>query len=273
MTTPRCHRSSGSAAPGAGSARRRTRSAALRELQSGGNILGHARWLAAVSGGGYLAGADQMLELGHPEATLDQLAMFLVGDRTSPSHHRFLENDPGGLVHAVLYASLCVVANVVAIGVALFVVAWPFGWVFGTWAFRPDYRNLAAESQDWSSRLSVPTRLWLPGVVLVGIALVVLLLDAVFWRGTSRVARFSVPVLAAGLGVLTILVVLPWSLAAFQWLLRGARPRSSRQRRGARCVAHHDPRRALAGRPEATGQARAPARWRAPRSGRDPVRR
>lgn len=182
------------------------------------SILARSRWLAAVSGGAYTAGAYAVGRMSEPELTIDALEAHLTGP---PGRHRFLLNDPGGAGRAALWMLGCIAFNVVVICVAVFVLAWPIGWVLSTWPFEGDVLR-TVENKDVTDVLAVSAREWLPGAVPLGVAAGLFLLSALLPRGHVAVGRFAARLTAVGLALLAVLVVLPIALQ-LPWLVLDGR--------------------------------------------------
>ena len=145
-------------------------------------MLGDADLLSAVSGGAYVAGAYASLGPASDGGTdvdtnARDVAGYLEGtDPTDPasggvfrpSHHRYLENDPGGFVRAVLLALGCVLFNVVVVAATTIAVAWPVGRLLASQYVDPSLHTLNDQSVNWDEVFRVPARLWLPAAVVLG---------------------------------------------------------------------------------------------------------
>ena len=140
------------------------------------------------------------------------------GGVSRPSHHRYLENDPGGFVRAVLLALGCVLFNVVVVAATTIAVAWPVGRLLASQYVDPSLHTLNDQSVNWDEVFRVPARLWLPAAVVLGAAVLVLLVSALLRRGSAKITRLAIGIAAGGV-LLAALVLLPWALAGVQWLV------------------------------------------------------
>ena len=202
----------------------------LRALEQAG-LLAEADVIAAVSGGAYVAGAYTSLAASAdgstPATNAADLADYLAGaapdDPFDPqparvSHHRYLENDPGGLVLALMRAVISVLFNVLVVASVTIAIAWPLGRWLASQYVDPDLYALRAQSVHWDTVFEVPARLWVPSATLLVLALLVLAASAAVQQGSAKVARVGFG-LAAGGAVLSLLVIVPWALAGAQWLI------------------------------------------------------
>jgi hypothetical protein len=181
---------------------------ALRALDRR-KLLRRARWIAAVSGGAYAAGAwfvargsksDAGSVRPQPAGERDRLLDPPPGDPSLfqyvRENRRYLATGRGGLAANFIGGALLVAMNVVVLAVLVALVAWPVGRLVSSWAIQPglrwfDYTVLGDQTLD------VPPRLWLPGtfgpataVVLAGVSLFLwdparrrVLLAAAFFAG------------------------------------------------------------------------------------------
>ena len=146
----------------------------LRALEHDG-VLADADVMAAVSGGTYFAGAYASLGASAGPTNADNRARYLEGaaldDPFAPldsaqsprvSHHRYLENDPGGFALALLRALVSVLFNVAVVLSVTIIVAWPIGRLLGSRYVDPRLHDLRTEVPDLHTVFEVPARLWLP---------------------------------------------------------------------------------------------------------------
>ena len=218
---------------------------ALERLEAEG-VTDRARWLGAVSGGNYAATAwhlvrsadtarsgdaapsgdtartAEAVDTAEParSAASDVIAWLREAVPGSPvGRHRFLRNGPGGLARPIGAAAMYVAFNLVVLAALVFAFAWPIGRVLGSPAVQLDLRTRGA----LPDHLDVPAELWLPGVLLLGAALVTLAISALpTWRLHAVAWRLTVLLLAAGLVLLAFLVVLPLAMVFVgSWMTGG----------------------------------------------------
>jgi hypothetical protein len=103
---------------------------ALQELQASG-VLGRADYLAAVSGGSYIASAYSLAATESDAAALEAMPPFAPGS-PEEQHLRnrttYLVPGSGGFVRAVWRLVRGTAVNLVFVGLVLFLVARPYGW-------------------------------------------------------------------------------------------------------------------------------------------------
>ncbi|MDQ4145451.1 MAG: hypothetical protein M3198_17260, partial [Actinomycetota bacterium] len=142
----------------------------LEETPSGDtSLFRRARWVASVSGGGYLAGARQMLaHLGVPEP-------FKAGSHEVDHlrrHGRYLADTPAEWVTAVARALAGLALNLAVFWLLLFVLARPVGWLHANiWSQTEIERNARplADSALWAI-VAVPAAAAVALVVLAVLA-------------------------------------------------------------------------------------------------------
>lgn len=197
---------------------------ALRALDRR-KLLRSARWIAAVSGGAYAAGAwfigrgsaaeasavrpqprDGVDGLLDPPGEPDLFA-YLV------AHRRYLATGRGGLPGTVVTAAVLVAFNVFVLATVVCLVAWPLGRLAATWAVQPslrafEYATVATQSLD------VPGRLWLPGLAGVALAAGAWIVALFLWDpARTRVLRVGGFFAAGGTALLGLLVAAPVAMA------------------------------------------------------------
>ena len=171
---------------------------ALRRLDEA-QILAKARWLSAVSGGAYVAGA--IFDGPSSERiTPAQLEAHLLDEGGRP--HRYLHNDPGGLALALVWLVGLVLVHLLLIALAVVAAAWPVGWLVKKWAW-------GFESLECSAPWEVPFRLWAPGLLFVALAGAVFVATAALPKSADKVAKAAKPFALLGGGLLGCLVIVP----------------------------------------------------------------
>ncbi|MGB0114216.1 MAG: hypothetical protein WBP59_13415 [Ilumatobacteraceae bacterium] len=180
---------------------------AFRGLAADGTFE-RARWLHAVSGGGYTAAGWRVSSVAREET--DLFGAKHPWYRSVRQRRRYLDNGWGALVGGVLGA----IVRTVAVFGAVLSVAVVAGWVLGalvrTWAIHESFSNLdGGGATTWSDLTA--WRLAIPGVVLLAVAVVALVVartrsDEGFRRRADAIALVSGGV---GLGLLALLVGAP----------------------------------------------------------------
>ena len=193
---------------------------ALDQLERAG-IMDRARWLAAVSGGNYAATSWTLARVndrsGHAAAdVIDWLNEPIPYSKTP--QHSFLRNGPGGLGRSIIAALIYVAFNVAVLGALVAAVAWPIGRLIGSPAIQPQFHVFGALPPS----LDIRRELWLPAVVLLGLAGILLLVSALPSWQTSWLWRPAVGLAAIGAAVGLLTVVIPWAMAFVgNWVRRG----------------------------------------------------
>lgn len=193
---------------------------ALRGLDEA-RILQEARWLSAVSGGAYTAGAYVTGRMGEPAGQVDlaDLEAYLsTADEQGHRRHHFLSNPPGGLTRSLLWMVGLVIANVILVTMAVVTVAWPAGWVLGTWVFEGAIERIG-DTTSWARVAGVPARLWVPGTAVFAVGVATMGVSALWGRAWKQVMRAGMAIAALGLALLVLLVVAPLLLVVPWWLL------------------------------------------------------
>lgn len=180
---------------------------AFRGLSEDGTMQ-RARWLHAVSGGGYTAGGWRVSSL-----AADDTELFGTNHpwfRSVRHRRRYLDNGWGSLVGGVLGAIVRTVAVFGGVLAAAILVGWLAGRLTRSWAIHPGFSNLEGGGAiSWSEL--VAWRLVLPGLILVLAATVLVIVartrsDELFRRRIDGVAK----VLGlAGVVLLVVLVITP----------------------------------------------------------------
>ncbi|HEX2196915.1 MAG TPA: hypothetical protein VHJ76_08315 [Actinomycetota bacterium] len=184
-------------------------------------LLRRARWIAAVSGGAYAAGAwfvargsaaqapavrpqpedraDRLLE---PPGPPDLFAYLR-------KHRRYLSTGRGGVAATFLTGAVLVAFNLLVLTTLLCLLAWPVGRLAATWAVQPDLRAVSYGAVG-SESLHVPLRLWLPGASGLGAAAALLVVSLALWDpARRRVLAAEAFFAAGGLLLLAFLVGVP----------------------------------------------------------------
>lgn len=190
---------------------------ALRALDRR-KLLGTARWIAAVSGGAYAAGAwfvgrrsaaDASSVRPQPRDGTDGL----LDSKGEPSlfryllkNRRYLSTGRGGLSATFVTGAVLVTFNALVVATVVCLVAWPVGRLASTWAVQPDLRWFEYANVDAQS-LEVPLRLWLPGLSGVAAAFVAWATALALWDPARRNVLRTGAFFAAGGGLLLALLV------------------------------------------------------------------
>jgi hypothetical protein len=188
---------------------------ALAELEAAGTMA-RADYLAAVSGGGYAATAWRMVrddDLRNnatgpvAERVVRSLQQPIDGTK-GPRRHRYLRHGPGGVGWAVLETAGIVLSNVLVLAALTLALAWPVGWLVGS---RAMYRVLRS-SPHLPDNLHLSAELWLPGILLLALALLLLLLSCNPWQNWTALVKVSGAVAGAGIALEVLLVGLPQAM-------------------------------------------------------------
>lgn len=165
---------------------------ALRALDRHG-LFRRSRWITAVSGGAYTAGAwhvarrsaaeapavtpppdgdhDRLLE---PPAGAPDLFAYLRANR------RYLSTGRGGLPATFLTGAGLIAFNVLVLATLVCLLAWPAGRVAASWAIEPELRGFTYGAADAQS-VAVELRQWLPGAAGFAAALVLFVVSLFLW--------------------------------------------------------------------------------------------
>lgn len=200
------------------------------------SVLGSARYLASVSGGGYAAAAwriaagtgplpDQPL-IGDPAAFDDKPEPFPRSDNPSPdllTHIRprrnFLANGTGGLPRSLIRVVVQMAVHLSLIIASVYVLAWPWGKLLGSWTI--DALTLQTEG-DYNT--TIGRHQWLPPLLTLASTapLVIwrLFIDRTRLRRNVDTATRALVALAAGSAF--ALVALPFLVElVVRWLPGG----------------------------------------------------
>ncbi|HEX2057697.1 MAG TPA: hypothetical protein VHI71_04935 [Actinomycetota bacterium] len=184
-------------------------------------ILRRARWIAAVSGGAYAAGAwfvgrgsaadaarvrpqpqdgvDGLLE---PPGEPDLFAYLF-------KHRRYLSTGRGGVAATFLTGAVLIAFHLLVLATLVSLLAWPFGRVVATWAVQPHLGDFAYGTVEAQS-LDVPSRLWLPGAFGIAVAAGLFAVSLALWDPSRKrvlaVAGFGA---GGGIALLALLVGIP----------------------------------------------------------------
>ena len=193
---------------------------ALRALDRR-RILRRARWIAAVSGGAYAAGAWSIGRGGAasaatvrppPENDVDRL-LEPPGEPDLYAylrkHRRYLSTGRGGAAATFVTGTFLVAFNVLVLTALVCLIAWPVGRLVATWPVQPELTGFAYGAVG-SQSLDVPARLWLPGAAGVAAAAAALLVSLVLWDpARSRVLAAAAFFAGGGIVLLAFLVGVP----------------------------------------------------------------
>ncbi|MDQ3982070.1 MAG: hypothetical protein M3271_05250, partial [Actinomycetota bacterium] len=196
---------------------------ALRALDRR-KLLRRARWIAAVSGGAYAAGAwfigrgskcDADAVRPQPADEKDRLLEPAPGDpdlfRYIRENRRYLATGRGGLAANFIGGLLLVAVNVVVLAALVTLVAWPVGSVVSSWAIQPGLQGF--DYEVLGQTLDVPQRLWLPGAFGPAAALALFVASLFLWDPARRRALTAAAFFAGGgLLLLALLVGIPVAL-------------------------------------------------------------
>ena len=206
---------------------------ALRALDRR-KVFHRARWIAAVSGGAYAAGAwfvgrGRATEAGsidpQPEAGRDRL---LEPPPGSPDlfayvrrNRRYLATGRGGLGANLVAGLLLVAFNVAVLGTLVVLAAWPGGKLASSWLVQPDLRTFDYVETSVQS-LWVDRRLWMPGVTGLALAVLPVVASLLLWeRGRSVAMKAASALAGGGVVLLALLVGLPLALTEVPKALAG----------------------------------------------------
>lgn len=188
----------------------------LRELEKG-NQLREARWLAAVSGGAYTAGAyvtGRMMGQGHDVSLVD------IESHLQDGRHRFLSASPGGLPRSLLWAAAMVVLNLALVLLVVTVAAWPVGWLLGSWAFAGTFTDVGSGT-TLDDVLTTATYHWRPPLLVAAAGAVLVFVSAAFGRRWAPVAAAGAALLGLGALILVAVVVVPLAVEVPWWVAAG----------------------------------------------------
>lgn len=181
---------------------------ALRALDRH-RLFGRARWMTAVSGGAYAAGASYIARRDAPDAAAVDADLFGYLSK----NRRYLSTGRGGLAGTLVAGASLIAFNVAVLTALVCLLAWPVGYLASTWAIQPDLRGFDYASVDHQS-LTVPTRLWLPAVTGLAAAVVLWLGALLLWDpARRRVLRVAAFLAAGGIALLALLVAVPVAMA------------------------------------------------------------
>lgn len=224
---------------------------ALYELEDAG-LMDRVRTVAAVSGGNYAATA-WVLQRAQPETNMpgneslrpadlvirrlmhdenplarpgsedsEALLRVRLDDESGRSversnarlgRHRYLANHAGGLMRSVVFALGAVMANLAQ----LLAIVIPLGWLLGELLSQPDVHPTLRRALEEPTLLQIEDRHWQPGLLLIGSAIAILALGALFSnpRWQQRLKALAFLALFTGGLSLTLLVAAPWTMVQF----------------------------------------------------------
>lgn len=179
---------------------------AMRALDRRG-LLGRARWITAVSGGAYAAGAwriagggDRLLD---PPPGSPSLFEYLKENR------RYLSTGRGGVAATFLTGFGLVAFNALVLVALVCLAAWPVGRLAASWAVQPALRGFAY-SRVGEQSLDVAPRLWWPGLAGLAAASLLFVVSLTLWDpARTRVLRAAAFFAAGGALLLALLVAVP----------------------------------------------------------------
>jgi hypothetical protein len=189
----------------------------LQELGAAGFLRGprRARYLAAVSGGSYLAGAAALVARGalpgEPDGSVvaapDPFAPGTPEVHHLRSHLTYLLHGRGGLLGFAARMVLGIALNLGLVGLALHAVTRPMGWAYGWWypSLREGARCRGATC-DVDASVPIFTTSWVVVAVLMGLAVVIGII-AVARRWESDATRRQLDTIASGLAVAALIAL------------------------------------------------------------------
>jgi hypothetical protein len=205
---------------------------ALQVLDQRG-IYERARWLSAVSGGSYMAGAwtiarrDPTPVPGWPAPWADPAADGRVPGPGSPevaylrSNLKYLLRRDGGLGGAVATLVVGLAVNVASLAVLLWLLARPLGWLIGSWVLT------GATATGGPVEYVLAPRYWVPPVAWAAGAVVLVLLWVMLQRLSSLSIAGNTPrlrrvvwlaALASAAASIVLVLVLIAAPAAAAWI-------------------------------------------------------
>lgn len=202
---------------------------AMQSLDEAG-IAERARYLSAVSGGSYLAGAWSIARFADPAPPPGTHRPWADGSPEVPyfrSRLGYLTSREGGLLGAVATVLLGLAVNIGVLVTMVWLVARPLGWFAGS--------SLVLGGET-AATWGITRRLWLPPAVWSGVFVGLLVAWVLVQRVRSTFPRLSTPILRrviglAALGALVVVVLSAVGLLAVPWLvLRGPELRSDGMR-------------------------------------------
>lgn len=172
---------------------------ALRALERH-DLFGRARWITAVSGG---ACAASSWLVGRTKPGDPDLLRYLGKNR------RYLSTGRGGLSATFVTGALLIAFNLAVLAFVVALVSWPVGYLVSTWAVQPELRGFDYGSVATQS-LAVPSRLWLPGLAGVALAVALWFVSLLLWDpARRRVLRAAASFALGGLALIALLVGIP----------------------------------------------------------------
>jgi hypothetical protein len=185
---------------------------ALRALDRRG-LLRRARWIAAVSGGAYAAGAWSIARGSAAEAGSVRPQPGDVDGLLEPpgepdffayirKNRRYLSTGRGGTPATFLTGAVFGAFNVFVLAALVCLVAWPVGYLASTWAIQPGLRDFTYTATEVQS-LTVPPRLWLPGLGGFAAGALLFVVSLAFWD-PARERVFAAAAFFAGGGALLL---------------------------------------------------------------------
>ncbi|HEV2754231.1 MAG TPA: hypothetical protein VG318_00440 [Actinomycetota bacterium] len=195
---------------------------ALRGLDGKG-VFRPARWITAVSGGAYAAGAWYVARGTPPRpparpggddpAFAPKLYDYIRHNR------RYLSTGRGGVAATFLMGLFLVAINVAILALLVTVIAWPVGWFASSWLVQPDLRTFDYQRVDLQS-LWIGTRLWSPGAAGIALAALSAAASLFLWeKGRAIALRIAQALVGGAVFLLVALVGIPVAIAEVPKLL------------------------------------------------------
>lgn len=192
---------------------------AFRVLSDQG-LFERARWLHAVSGGGYAAAGWRVSSQARDET--DLFAADHPYFQSVRTRRRYLDSGLGSLVGGILGAIVRTVAVFGGVLAATVLIGWVLGWFISSWAIHDQFSNLAGDRATTWSELTA-WRLLLPAIVPLGVAAVAFVVGRTRadQRFRSRCDRIAALGAAVGVALLVALVIVPIGVRYGRPLLAG----------------------------------------------------
>ncbi|MEP1122448.1 MAG: hypothetical protein ABJH68_00990 [Ilumatobacter sp.] len=174
---------------------------------SGTGTFQRARWLHAVSGGGFTAGGWRATS--HRDGRVDLFGEDDPWFRHVRERRRYLDNGVGSIVGGAVGAAARTVVVLGSVVSGAVLVGWLAGRLTRNWSVHPGFSNGEGTATSLSSLLA--WRLVLPGLIPVVFAGIVFLLSRTTYDTRTRARATAVITLAGGVGglLLVALVAVP----------------------------------------------------------------
>lgn len=195
---------------------------AFRGLNRTGTF-GSARWLHAVSGGGFAAGGWRVSS--HRSGDTDLFEPDDPWFAHVRRRRRYLDNGVGSIVGGIVAAAVRTIAVLGSVVTAAMLVGWTVGRLTRSWALHPGFSN--GEGTPLDLEMLFAPRLLLPGLIPLAVAAVAFTISRTTANAGTR--RRVAPVVGIAASVGAILIVL---LVAVPVGIRYGRPVLSLLRNG-----------------------------------------